>query len=82
MQGLSSHLFGLPSPGFELRTLAGNIDKPFKACQESYVQPDLTFKIPHSVFMFSEPTATFVLYNNNSLTFFNRRAKCLQRGTD
>ena len=47
--------------------------KPFKPCQENYVQPVLTFKnsswLLHSVYVLSEQTATFPLYNIKSLVF-------------
>jgi len=45
----------------------------FKACQELYIPQGLTFKNStwwlHSVYVFSEQTATFSLYNINSLVF-------------
>ena len=47
--------------------------KPFKAYQELYVPPGLTFKNTtfwlHTVYEFSEQTATFALYNIKSLIF-------------
>ena len=54
-----------------LNIMSDFCDQTFKGFQEYYVPPGLTFKtstlLLHSVYVFSEQTATFALYNVNSL---------------
>ena len=50
--------------------------QPFKACQQLYVSPGLTFTNSkwwsHSVYVLSEQTATVALYSINSLVYITK----------